>query len=418
MAAACGSDKSPIAPSPVPASPVEPTAVFALSGRVIDQAADAPVVAARVEAVHAGAAVASGAAETDEDGHYHLGNLSAGDYALRVWADGFDSSTLSVAIDNDKVVDLALTRTGTSPEPPAPEITGQAIDVLTDRPLAGVTVAIDGAGETVTDGAGAFTLIGAELKEFQPITIASSSTIERRTHVRTSGGDRSITLIPRSIDLRSLDEMLRVRGGLHRWVTAPRVVIERRVLIFTNTSAMSYTASADRMSEADVSQLAADLTWALPQLTGGVFTAFARIDVELAAEGQAVSISRPDTIVVARYDGLNGALAVLGYGRWAWNAAGEVRTAALMLDDAFDRAGASSRRALRSHELGHTLGYDHVSTPVSTMHQSGQIEPTAFDRDATKIAFRRKPLNVSPDIDPDPSLAHPSSAHLSWAGAH
>lgn len=504
---ACSSEKSPLAPSPATDPPAPPpvTTTFTVSGRVVDRAAEAPLVAARVEIARGDAAVFE--AETDAAGSYHIDNVTAGEYSMRAWAEGFDPSSMAITIAENKIVDLALVRTGTHPEPPSsdtrwtlsgvvkdtvagsavrnarvevvtgdqanvgraattgidgsfvladlvggtltvrasaegyvtkstsvtlqapatidvlleratppgPSVSGRVMDVLTDVPLAGITVKIEGGGEAVTDESGAFAVAGIA-GDFQRVTLVSPETIERRTYVQPSGSD-ALTLIPRSLDLRSLDEMLRTRGGLHRWVAAPRVVIERRVLVFTNTSDMTYTAAADVMSEAEASELAADLAWALPRLSGGVFGGFAGVDVELATEGEAVAISRADTIIVARYQGLHDAIGALGYGRWAWNAAGEVRAGALMLDDTFDRTGAPYRRSLRAHELGHTLGYDHVSAPVSAMHASGHIEPTAFDRDATRIAFRRRPLNQSPDIDPDPGLSQPSSTRLSWAGS-
>jgi len=53
------------------------------------------------------------------------------------------------------------------------------------------------------------------------------------------------------------------------------------------------------------------------------------------------------------------------------------------------------------------------------MHASGRLEPTAFDHDATRIAFRRIPLNQSPDIDPDPITVNRQSrvGAVRWEGA-
>jgi hypothetical protein len=43
------------------------------------------------------------------------------------------------------------------------------------------------------------------------------------------------------------------------------------------------------------------------------------------------------------------------------------------------------------------------------MNENGQREPTAFDRAATRFAFRRPPGNRSPDIDPA-AMASPQHA--------
>jgi hypothetical protein len=53
------------------------------------------------------------------------------------------------------------------------------------------------------------------------------------------------------------------------------------------------------------------------------------------------------------------------------------------------------------HELGHALGYQHVTLEPSVM--SG-ISPTSalteFDREAIRIVYQRPPGNRTPDIDP------------------
>jgi hypothetical protein len=71
----------------------------------------------------------------------------------------------------------------------------------------------------------------------------------------------------------------------------------------------------------------------------------------------------------------------------------------MFLDRDFDRND-SRRRLLRMHELGHALGYQHVTSRASIMNPSIGAEPTEFDRSAAVIAFARPPGNRSPDADP------------------
>jgi len=73
----------------------------------------------------------------------------------------------------------------------------------------------------------------------------------------------------------------------------------------------------------------------------------------------------------------------------------------VMLDSSFQRSGSPFVSSLRAHELGHGLGYGHVTMAPSVMHPSARVEPTAFDYDAARIAFDRQPGNRSPDVDPD-----------------
>ena len=89
----------------------------------------------------------------------------------------------------------------------------------------------------------------------------------------------------------------------------------------------------------------------------------------------------------------------------------------VMLDRDFERRATPSRRALRSHELGHALGYAHVSGRESVMNASGSTEPTPFDRDATRIAFQRKPGSRSPDVDPDPGRSVQRTGPPRWSEA-
>ena len=89
----------------------------------------------------------------------------------------------------------------------------------------------------------------------------------------------------------------------------------------------------------------------------------------------------------------------IGLGRWS--TAGntpEVTGGAVYLDQNFDRSN-EARRLLRIHELGHALGYLHVTKRTSIMNPAIGSAPTEFDRNAAMIAFERMPGNQSPDND-------------------
>jgi predicted Zn-dependent protease len=197
--------------------------------------------------------------------------------------------------------------------------------------------------------------------------------------------------------------MFRASGSLVRWVSAPALTVERRVLQFTNVTDQEYTAATDVMSDAEAEGLVADLAWALPQMSA--FPGFVDERFETAPSESRVRVSRPGRIVVARYAGLQAATGFWGYGRWQ-TSGGEVVAGIVMLDLGFDTSGSLFRRSLRAHELGHALGYNHVTRRESVMNSSARIEPNPFDRTAMKLAFQRPPLNRSPDIDPDPFTAN------------
>lgn len=305
------------------------------------------------------------------------------------------------------------------PAPPTSGVNGVAVDAVTDQPLGGVTVRVEGLGETSTAGNGTFHFDAADPQQVRGVSMLSSSTVERATRLRVPGPDATLSLMPTALDLRAFDQMFRGNAGsLRRWTSAPLVVFQQRVLQFTNVSDAEYTALSGIMSDADVNGLAADLTWALPQLTGNAFTAFSDQPRETAAEGERVRVSRPGLVVVARYEGLTTATGFWGYTRWAWNGAGEMQAAIVMLDRAFDTSGSQFRRSLRAHEFGHALGYNHVTGKTSVMNASGVVEPNGFDRDGAKFAFQRPPLNRSPDIDPEPFTGNLRATlqQLVWKG--
>jgi len=113
-----------------------------------------------------------------------------------------------------------------------------------------------------------------------------------------------------------------------------------------------------------------------------------------------VSLLNSGVITVSRVAGLAAATGYWGFGRWQYESDGTVTAGIVMLDRDFDRSGSAYVRSLRAHELGHALGYQHVTARPSVMNADGRHEPNAFDLDACRLAFQRSPGNRSPDIDP------------------
>jgi hypothetical protein len=309
----------------------------------------------------------------------------------------------------------------TAPTPPPPttgSVTGTVVDSLTAQPIPGVEVNIQGVGTATSAADGTFAAATTTTAQSHLTTLSSSATVQRTTHLNAPGPAATLSLIASSFDLPSYDQMFRGDGGvLHRWIRAPSVIVQTRVLQFTNITDVDYTALSSTMSGADVNTLVGDMTWALPQLTGSTFTSLASQQQETAAEGASVHVLRPGLIVVARYEGLTAATGFWGYTRWAWNGAGELQAAILMIDRGFDTSNSVFRRSLHAHEFGHALGYNHVTLRTSVMNSDARTEPTAFDRDGSTLAFERPPLSKTPDIDPDPFTSNLMRAGpLVWRG--
>jgi hypothetical protein len=294
---------------------------------------------------------------------------------------------------------------------------GQAVSAVDGTATGGISVQVGTARKVTTDAAGYFKADVGGSGNF-PTTLSGGGIVERQTVIAGPTPARvRVSLIPASFDLRAFDEMVRTANGrLQRWTTAPALVVLASVMSYRGPEDL-YTATAEQMSDDEVAQMIADLSGGLSWLTGGTYTAFASTSVERPAAGERTSVTRPGTIVVGRYNGIVTFAQTIGFGRWAEEPDGSVSGGAMFLDRAFDRDD-SRRRLLRVHELGHALGYLHVTSRVSIMNPAIGPEPTEFDRTAASIAFQRPPGNVSPDTDPhfQPPSAFSTGARLRWSG--
>lgn len=357
-------------------------------------------------------------AETDSRGHYSL-SVRPGTFSVEASADAFESERHNTIVASDAILDFALTVVPAG-APTGPVVKGTTVNGVSNDRVAGAMIRVDGGAKATSAGDGTFELAFQAPASVLDLTIRSSSTVERSTRLRVADSPATLTLIPTTLDLGAFDQMFRGdQGVLRRWTTAPSVVVQRRVLRFTGVDDGSFVATATVLSDDEIDDLLDDLLGALPHLTGDTFGRFANRSIETAAEGERVAVTRSGTIVVAEYEGLAATTTYWGYTRWAWNERGEVRAGSMMLDRAFETSGSPYRRSLRSHELGHALGYNHVNARVSVMNISARVLPNDFDRDGSRIAFLRPPLNVTPDIDPDPITVNRAPASgLTWTGDH
>ena len=71
-------------------------------------------------------------------------------------------------------------------------INGIAVDAISDRPLSGATVKVDGVGDTVTTTTGSFHLDAGDPQIVRGVTVSSSQTVERATRLRRTGPRRHV----------------------------------------------------------------------------------------------------------------------------------------------------------------------------------------------------------------------------------
>lgn len=175
------------------------------------------------------------------------------------------------------------------------------------------------------------------------------------------------------------------KGQRESWAEAPELVVLTSVLDFALTDVSAgYVATTVELSRKDADQLVTDLSGSLVDMTGGRLTTFRSIRLESAEVGESVKVVRRGQIVAGRFHGVRTKAGTLGYGIRTVRQ-GAITAAAVMLDDEFDR-GSEQRRSLRTHELGHALGYNHVESQPSVMNPRVGPGITAFDRRAIKQA--------------------------------
>lgn len=187
-------------------------------------------------------------------------------------------------------------------------------------------------------------------------------------------------------DELALRELLEGPAGQREvWDRVPELVIIGRVVAFEpQPFTQTYRATGETLSVEEIDALVADLTEALGELTGERIEAFATVRVEMPAEGEDVSLFRRGQVVVGRFAGVREQMGTLGYGgRTARR--GTITAGAVMLDAEFDRT-AADRHLLRTHELAHALGYNHVEARPSIMNPRVGTAMTSFDRFAIALA--------------------------------
>jgi len=188
-------------------------------------------------------------------------------------------------------------------------------------------------------------------------------------------------------DTLARDEMLiDASGQRHHWPSSPRLVVLTSVMNYHQGESPDYVATSERLTEEEAQSLAADLTAALRMLTTGAFEQFAAVEYEMVPAGSTATIVRPNQIVVGRFHGVRQLAKTIGFGGRTARRDGTIVAAAVVLDSEFDQTS-SIRRLLRTHELGHALGFNHVKSRVSIMNPSIGSEMTDHDRQVSTFAF-------------------------------
>lgn len=221
-------------------------------------------------------------------------------------------------------------------------------------------------------------------------TVLASSLIATATETPTLADFLDSAALDSSIDVSALDEMLRGKERrVLRWTEAPRLVVLMSVMQYT-ADGTAHIATGETLSDGEAEDLVTDLTDALALLSGGAHARFADVQRQVVSAGTPARVANRGDIVVGRYRGVRDRLQTLGLGGRRWTGDGRITSGAILLDDEYDRTS-EIRHLLRAHELGHALGYNHVTSRASIMNPRIGSHPTEFDRQAARIAFSLLP---------------------------
>lgn len=195
-------------------------------------------------------------------------------------------------------------------------------------------------------------------------------------------------------DVQGLQEMLGSTHRPQRWQQPPALTVLVPVMTYRPGGDVEYAATNETLTAREIDELVHDLTKGLSLLTANTFERFSSVSRVVVPPGATARVSRPDHIVVGRFHGLRRSVNTLGFGGRRARRDGTITSGAILLDSEFD-ATSASRRLLRTHELGHALGYNHVHARASVMNPALGSEPNEFDRQAARIAFRLVPIVAS-----------------------
>jgi hypothetical protein len=315
---------------------------------------------------------------------------------------------------------------GNTPPPATGHIvTGRLVDAVSSShaPIASGAIAFNGSLLGHTEADGTFR-VGFQTQGVNRVSLTAPGFLERQTGIQAPSLNLQLSLIPAGFDLAHFNQMWRhVDGNLTRWTTAPKVIIERRVLQFTNLNAPGYVATSEQLTDAEVARLITDVTDGYAMLTDNRLGPLVSVTSRTAGPGDTVTVgSEAGTIVITRQIGLTAAANFWGYARWGRTADAEVTNGFIIVDRDFavSPARAPFYRSLHMHEFGHTLGAQHVTGIESVMNSDARKTPNDFDLQSARLVMRRPLGNRTPDIDPASHSATTlrGARAITWHGAH
>ena len=287
-------------------------------------------------------------------------------------------------------------------------LSGRVVDAVTGAPVVGASIQVDGVGPASADSDGGFRIelsTGASVR----VKVDAAGYWPRETGLRPPGASVppvTLSLLPEGndFDLEFYDHVFRDvgEGGTHPWTSEPQFEIWEGVYDCTG---FVDSAACEELTAREERAPAAFL-----QMMRAVIEADARKYTEGHVLGSNIATrSHPPGTVLSRSQYIEpGKITValvstrddFSWAFWRYANGGAMIGGHININIAH-----RSRRGVYSHELAHTLGFDHPlgldRVPKSSIMRRGHgDEPTHFDVLHARILYSRPANSRTPDIDP------------------
>ena len=300
------------------------------------------------------------------------------------------SVSISAGTAGSATANVSMTVGSWSPSPSTVVLAGKVVDQFGGQPVPGLKVTYAGVTAT-TDAAGAFSIPGSPTTSLSELAVTGAGYYRRQTYAKT--GDSVWRVVPTTFNMTAFDDVARDEHASYtlRWLAPPTIYVD------TDPQGFEPGPELDKwISQVQVQAAAFVSDWS----------------------GQTI---RPaDVVVTSRppQDNTSGTIVIhfsenasdygngdyIGMTRMSWSTNGAMSSAAIWLrykrysGDSY----AGKRQGILGHELGHAMGYGHMTSGVTSFMEPSLGSKTglsAFDRQAALLVYTRAPRNSSHDID-------------------
>ena len=298
--------------------------------------------------------------------------------------------------------------TAGSPPSSGGVLTARVVNAVTGDPVAGASVRVDGSATTSADSNGIFRIARSGGGSAR-IAVEAPGYWPRETGMRPASGSLppvTLSLLPdgNDFDLEFYDHVFRAVGedGTHRWVSEPRFEIWESVYECTgfvdSAECEELTATEERAPAMFLDTMRSVIQADARKYTdghvlGSTISTRSHPPGTIVPRSQYIEAGKVTVALVSVADNFSWAF-------WRYNNSGPMIGGHININTKH-----RSRRGVYSHELAHTLGFDHPlgldRVPLNSIMRRGHgDEPTRFDLLHARALYDRPADSRTPDVDP------------------